>query len=199
MFFPADGQFSRDAWVRIKDCVWDGPACLRHIRLLEPEYGARFILFCTILKCRKASLTDLISEAKKIGEDDSLQHIKQVFQEINSRVGSNSANEIKKLKEFQIFPTRKGNDSARSIRLQDADKEWYIPDIQDVATHFKDKRFLAFNYQTIKPLRPLFRLLGLEKKYLSQAAVRTTAPGKSFRQNQEYQLWLRDRIRYVKR
>jgi hypothetical protein len=198
VFFPAGADSSDQVWLRSIDCVWDGPSCLTNVRRLKLEYEDRFILFRTILKCPNASIADLIAEAKNISRHSSLKPVTEVFEQISLYIRPDSSVEIKKLKTFKMFPTTLGHGTRRSIEFQKADEEWYIPDILHVAKHFKKQRFLAFDFPTLKRLESLFTALKLEKKYLSEVATRTTTHGKAIRQNEEYQVWFRNRIRYVK-
>ncbi|KAL2674360.1 hypothetical protein Neosp_012811 [[Neocosmospora] mangrovei] len=107
IFIPAT-KFSESQWASAKQCVWSGPDFLRRTPVLEKIYKSCQALFREVLGVKGATTKILITEAKKIRDDDNIEYIASLFQAIEASAQRQQpeklAEMVVSLQECQIFP-----------------------------------------------------------------------------------------------
>ncbi|KAF4446705.1 putative Heterokaryon incompatibility protein [Fusarium austroafricanum] len=171
----SDNQVLR--WVTADECVWEGPSCLQKIPCLGMYYPSHEGFFRNLLNIQDANLKTLVSEIGKITLTDSLGYIRKLLETTGHYTHAASYSDLKdnrifsRLREHKMWPVSSGEPRHEFDRLMDSKEAWYIPDHEHLRSCFRGKLpFLSFDPTTLAILRPLFELLGVEKRLISAAS-----------------------------
>ncbi|KAM5350326.1 hypothetical protein ACJ41O_006831 [Fusarium nematophilum] len=164
-------------WRRADECIWKGHRSLQKIPHLEKHYPSHREFFKSLLGIPDGSLKTLIAEVQKMASTDSFIYIRQLLETTSHYVHLASFSDLqdhdtfKNLRECRIWPVLLGDSNQEFDKLMDSQQVWYIPDYEHLRHSFEGKLpFLAFNSKTLVLLRPLFQLLGVERRNISAAA-----------------------------
>lgn len=208
MYIPGTGKDGRDGhWTRITACVWEGPDCLKGTPRLETFYSSLADFF-SILPCPRVGLETLVKEAKQIDDADSLHRIEQVFCSLGDYLrredpklqNKNKQDMVYSLRNYKIFPTRRGIVGSGRHQLQTAkdSDEWYIADSTTPARAFGDQLdFLALSSETWKKCALLFKVLGILDRRLSVAAYPERVFKGHIQQGHPQEKSLKKKMRFV--
>lgn len=185
-------------WLKLEQCVWDGPDCFKRTPRLKYIYPSRNQLFLSLLKCQTSNLAMLIQEAKSIRETDDMQHIVQVFEAL-SKHPDLSEKSARPLLELPIYPVTPADAPAGPCRLRTAldSDEWYIPDDPELTRVFTDLDILSFPPSSSDSYSRLFDRLHLRHRLLSIAGQIALIPEGEVQLVPSYEAWLTKRMRFV--
>jgi len=166
-------------WLSLENCIWDGEDWLRRVaslRHLYPECGR---LFKETLRCPRLDVRHIILELQGIRPSCSADYISAVFALFKSmhESGRYVITEAHKAncQKFEMFPvttssTKEGYDKLVSLSTPD----WFVADKMLLRNAFHGAlTLLAFDVANVTDLMPIFKVLQMESRLLSQVAKRT--------------------------
>ncbi|RSL52620.1 hypothetical protein CEP51_015025 [Fusarium floridanum] len=213
IFIPAT-KFGQSQWATAKQCVWSGPDLLRRTPVLDRIYGSCKALFKRLLGVKGATTEILITEAKKIRDDDNIEYIAALFQAIDTfaRRDENKqlnqqpeqlAEMVASLQECQIFPIEleryeDGAEGRHMLRSWTSEKTWFIADRPHLRKSLADAvLMIAFDIGQLDRMKWIQHLPGIEERLLSKAAFCRPKPGLKSVPDDPYTNLLRTRAKFI--
>ncbi|KAI1377524.1 hypothetical protein F4677DRAFT_39179 [Hypoxylon crocopeplum] len=209
VYIPASDAEHPGMWIGLARCIWDGPT-LRHFKSIASHYPSHSRLFRDILQVKDLEVDNLLYELEHLRPDEQLEYIAGTWRFLNKwriQKASGTPATWTRLAQALAFPiTMCGQATASSNRYRLADarakSEWYIPDTEDLFTAFSGKiPALSFELDTIQELKDLFKVMGLESRFLSTATKATpVTDGSTTTMNLKYtNLLVKDKLEYLLR
>lgn len=207
----ADGT---PVWVPLSTCVWDGEKWFRAVTGLRHLYPDCETLFTRHLRCERLDIRHLLMELHAIPPSCDVNYISVVltlFQSLHSD-GRHavSRNDIHECQSIAMFPiTTKAQDTKsnagtngdgyeRLASLEDPD--WFVADKAQVKSAFAGQLpMLAFDVAKASELTPLFKLLGMRSRLLSDVSTRVAKTEGSIVEGVNLAMFYRSRGAFIQR
>ncbi|KIW93628.1 uncharacterized protein Z519_06233 [Cladophialophora bantiana CBS 173.52] len=190
-------------WVKVQDCLWSGPECLRRFVALKNIYPSCQRLFRDFFLRPDAGIADLVREAKLLNVGDPLSYIKALFLEIEKHLEKDEmTTAIDSLQTHYIWPVYNTSNEGQWDMLGCAKNldAWFIAD----RTHLLESfcgivPLLAFQVEDVLKIPLLIRKLGGDKRRLTRAVTSIAETVGSFRPDLNRQADLRSRAEFIAR
>ncbi|RSM05119.1 hypothetical protein CDV31_009753 [Fusarium ambrosium] len=214
IFIPAT-KFNESQWATPKQCVWSGPDLLRRTPVLDRIYGSCKALFKRLLGVKGTTTEILITEVKKIRDDDNIEYIAELFQAIDAFARRDEKNKqlnqqpeqlaemVASLQEYQIFPIEleryeDGAEGRHMLRWWTSEKTWFIADRPHLRESLADAVMLiAFDVGQLDRMKWIQHLPGIEQRLLSNVAFCRPKPGLKSVPDDAYTNLLRTRAKFI--
>ncbi|KIW74370.1 hypothetical protein Z517_12310 [Fonsecaea pedrosoi CBS 271.37] len=162
-------------WVKVQDCLWSGPECLRRFVALKNVYPSCQRLFRDFFLLPDAGIADLVRETKLLTVGDPLSYIKALFLEIEKHLEKDEVTtSIDSLQTHCIWPVYKSSNEDQWDMLGCANRPdvWFIADRSHLLESFYGiVPLLAFQVEDILKIPLLIRKLGGDKRRLTRAVT----------------------------
>ncbi|KIW22318.1 uncharacterized protein PV07_12215 [Cladophialophora immunda] len=190
-------------WVKVQDCLWSGPECLRRFVALKNIYPSCQRLFRDFFLLPDAGIADLIRETKLVNVGDPLSYIKALFLEIEKHLEKDeTTTAIDSLQTHSIWPVYKTSNEDQWDMLGCAKNSdaWFIADRAHLLESFCGiVPLLAFQVEDVLKLPLLIRKLGGDKRRLTRAVTSIAETVGILRPDPNRQADLRSRAEFVAR
>lgn len=197
-------------WLRLSECVWDGPPCLRKFVRLNETYPELSRFFRGSLEITNAGWEHLVQEAQTVSALDNTEYISELLIAINDSLSATRKLVVSTMRTLMlshlaksaIFPIYEGKSQGAFDYLSSANPNdmWFIADRWHLRHSFeKLVPLLALKPEVIDKIAVLVKTLGLEDRCLSRLALGTPKMSGSAYVLPEYTHWLRKKARYITR
>lgn len=196
-------------WVNSPLCLWEGPKCCRHLPILKEMYPGCETLFHKVLGIKNFTTVNLADEAALLEVGDDLQHIHELFLEIQKQVEKfepQHARLIKRLTKIPMFPIigpgRRHDNFLPYDELVAVNSNtlWFIADRRELYESFIGRvPLLAFNMEQFEQLKNLFDKFGLERARLGRCATSKPSSGTRAEYKHSRSLYFRNRAEFILR
>lgn len=171
---PAEG--SEYAWVKLKQCLWNGPPWLRRHFCLKTVYPLCHRLLTDVVSLNDASMKELILEVLSYREDDPVEYIRDVLAELDKFLEKDKTYtvQLEPLGPREVWPLSTTEDIDKIDRLAAAraDFDWFIADTELYRDSFAGIiPLLSVPNDGIQRIERLLNSMDLDKKRLSVAAT----------------------------
>lgn len=197
----------RGTWALRTNCFWRGEPWITQYHGLEKTYPDLEVLFRTHLSIPNAGTKHYIGEAREFSKSPRtpVPHIERVFVALTAQIkagnfGRQQEDEIRKL---QIVPVAGPGDGFRCLVSALTTRPWLIADRENLRCQFWSELSLClFAPAFVLKVKPLFVLMGLGDKFLSELVTSVTeAEGEGeFHRELTKKFWKRSKylFRYLK-
>jgi hypothetical protein len=203
VFISSEDNDSVDNWMSINECVWSGPKCLRATPCLEKYYPEHQSLLRDSLRLGDADIKTLVSEARRITPNDSIDQITQIFIAISKYLEiSNTGSAVQSLAECPIFPVVTGSfrSDFDSLYAAAGTDMWFIADRMYLKESFDSLvPLLAVHPEIVEKLSPFIDALELERRLLSKVAKGVSKTKGRVELHHDYTRSLRKKARCIAR
>lgn len=166
-------------WLKVKDCFWKAPNCLRSATSISDRYPDCALLFKNTLCLRDATAVDIVSELTALRPDETqIPHIKDLLFWLNDYVSQDhdlSLELLAKLERSAVFPVYQFLHEQKETWFVTFDDGWFIADRPTLRRAFEAKvPLLDFSLNEIRRMHHLFAKLELLECTLSCKVDETT-------------------------
>ncbi|OAP55444.1 hypothetical protein AYL99_10417 [Fonsecaea erecta] len=190
-------------WVKVQDCLWSGPECLRRFVALKNIYPSCQRLFRDFFLLPDAGIADIVRETKLLNVGDPLSYIKALFFEIEKHLEKDeTTTAIDSLQTHCIWPIYKTSNQEEWDMLAYANNStpWFIADRTHLLESFSGiVPLLAFQVEDVLKIPLLIRKLGCDKRRLTRAVTSIAETVGILRPDPTRQADLRSRAEYIAR
>ncbi|KIX05483.1 uncharacterized protein Z518_06355 [Rhinocladiella mackenziei CBS 650.93] len=200
---PNKNQSRTVRWVKVRDCLWHGPECLRQFVALENVYPSCQRLFRDFFQISNAGIRDLVREAILLRTGQPLSYIRDLLLEIEKRLETDEpTTALDVIQTRGLWPVKSmANDGEwDTLGCAKNSTPWFIADRTHLFESFRGiVPLLAFEVEDILKMPLLLRKLGGDRRRLTRAATSIAESIGSTRPNLVYQKDLRSRSDFIAR
>ncbi|KAJ5224987.1 hypothetical protein N7468_006212 [Penicillium chermesinum] len=166
-------------WLKMEDCFWKAPPCLRSAISIFNRYPDCTRLFKDTLGLRDAATVDIVNELLALRPDNiQISHVKDLLFWLSDNACQDhglSTELRKKLGRCAAFPVYQILHEQKTTRFATLNQHWFIADRPTLRRAFEAKVLLLdFSLNEINRLHHLFVQLELAERKLSYQVEETT-------------------------
>jgi hypothetical protein len=182
-------------WHTLSTCLWKSPFTLVGYHDLSTTYEDQEKFFVQRLRVKKASLSMLINEVKRMAGEDTPRviEIRTRLIEIgmmlaNSGIDDRISEALDRLIDTKFLPKKAAQGTTVLVGVAD---DFAIPDHQRYADALRDHDVLLdFQVHEVQTLHVMFTRLGITHRYLSLAVKEVSTVGSNYEDNESLSLQL---------
>jgi len=190
-------------WAKLRDCLWEGPECLRRFVALKHIYPSCQRLFRDFFLIPDAGIKDLVREAKLVCRGDPLPYIRNLLLEMEKHLEKDeSITVFTQLQFHSIWPIYNGEkeEDWDTLEFANGNTAWFIADRAHLLDSFRARLpLVAFQVEDVLKMPLLMRKLGVDKRRLTRAITSIAKTTGTTRPSLNYQEQLRSKVDFIAR
>jgi hypothetical protein len=191
-------------WLKVEDCFWKAPNCLRSAISISNRYPACAPLFKNTLGLRDATAVDIVNELIALRPDEiQTSHIKELLFWLSDYVSRDhdlSLGLLAKLERCAVFPVYQILHERKKTWFVTRDDYWFIADRPTLRRAFEARvPLLDLSLNEIDRLHHLFVQLQLHEWKLSSKVDETTEREGDYAFDEGFTVKLLEKLPFIER